>query len=147
MTLKCLDCLWGNAATVRVSIPSSFRCLFSPPSVSLSYSRLLILNWLWFFHTIILNWLWFFHTIILNWLRFFHTTMPRVLGSQDSFLVKRQNGDRKVASSSPGRSSGRIVFSIVNFLCRLLFSVCSTPVSPQRHVKDPGHSAKSAGHT
>ena len=26
-----------------------------------------------------------------------------------------------------------------------LFVVCSTPVLPQWHVKDPGHSAKSAG--
>ena len=25
------------------------------------------------------------------------------------------------------------------------FSICSTPVLPQKHVKDPGHSAKSAG--
>ena len=25
------------------------------------------------------------------------------------------------------------------------FSICSTPVLPQEHVKDPGHSAKSAG--
>ena len=30
-------------------------------------------------------------------------------------------------------------------MCRLLFGVCSTPVLPQWHVKDPGHSAKSAG--
>ena len=36
-------------------------------------------------------------------------------------------------------------FSRVNFLCGLLFGVCSTPVLPQWHVKDPGHSAKSAG--
>ena len=25
------------------------------------------------------------------------------------------------------------------------FGICSTPVLPQKHVKDPGHSAKSAG--
>ena len=32
-----------------------------------------------------------------------------------------------------------------NYLSRLLFGVRSTPVSPQWHVKDPGHSAKIAG--
>ena len=36
-------------------------------------------------------------------------------------------------------------FSRVNFECRLLFGVHSTPVLPQWHVKDPGPSAKSAG--
>ena len=37
-------------------------------------------------------------------------------------------------------------FSVpVNFVCWLLFSVCSIPMLPQWHVKDPGHSAKSAG--
>ena len=53
--------------------------------------------------------------------------------------------DRKVASSNPGRSGGRIFFSRVNFVCWLLFGVRSTPVLPQWHVKDPCHSAKSAG--
>ena len=53
--------------------------------------------------------------------------------------------DRKVASSNPGRSSGRIFFSRVNFVCWLLFDVRSTPVLLQWHVKDPGRSAKSAG--
>ena len=46
--------------------------------------------------------------------------------------------------SNPGRSGGRNFFSRVNFVCRLLSGVRSTPVLPQRHVKDPGHSAKSA---
>ena len=53
--------------------------------------------------------------------------------------------DRKVASLNPSRSGRRIFFSRVNFVCWLLFGVCSTPVLPQWHVKDPGHSAKSAG--
>ena len=43
------------------------------------------------------------------------------------------------------RSAGRIVFSRVNFVCWLFFGVRTTPVLPQWHVKDPGHSAKSAG--
>ena len=35
--------------------------------------------------------------------------------------IERQTRDRKVASSNPGRSGGRIFFSGVNFLCWLLF--------------------------
>ena len=38
-------------------------------------------------------------------------------GSGDGLVVH----DEKVAGSSPGRSGGRIFFSRVNFLCRLLF--------------------------
>ena len=60
-------------------------------------------------------------------------------------LADRRTRDRKVASSNPGWSGGRIFFSSVNFVCRLLFSIRSTPVLPQWHVKDPGHSVKSAG--
>ena len=36
-------------------------------------------------------------------------------------------------------------FSRVNFVCWLLFGVCSPPMLPQWHAKDPRHSAKSAG--
>ena len=53
--------------------------------------------------------------------------------------------DQKFASSNPGRSGERIFFSRVNFVCWLLFSARSTPLLPQWHVKDPDHSAKSAG--
>ena len=53
--------------------------------------------------------------------------------------------DQKIASSNPGRSSRRIYFSRVNFVCWLLFCIHFTPVLPQWHVKDSGHSAKSAG--
>ena len=59
--------------------------------------------------------------------------------------LERQTRDRKVATSNPDRSGGRVFFSRVNFVCRLLFGVRFTPVLPQWHVKDPGHSAKSAG--
>ena len=59
--------------------------------------------------------------------------------------LERRTRDRKVASSNPGRSGGRIFFSRVDFVCCLLFDVRSSPVLPQWHVKDPGHSAKSAG--
>ena len=58
---------------------------------------------------------------------------------------KHRTCDWKVASSNPGSSGGRIFFSRVNFVCWLLFNVHSTPVLPQWHAKDPGHSAKSAG--
>ena len=58
--------------------------------------------------------------------------------------LERQTRDRKVASSNPSRSGGRILFSRVNFVCGFLFGVRSTPMLPQWHIKDPGHSAKSA---
>ena len=60
-------------------------------------------------------------------------------------LVVHWTYDRKVGSSNPGRSSGRIFFSRVNFVCWLWFGVCSTCMLPQWHVKYPDHSAKSAG--
>ena len=53
--------------------------------------------------------------------------------------------DQNVASSNLDRSNRRLFFSAVNFTSRLLFGVHSTPVLLQWHVKDPGHSAKSAG--
>ena len=59
--------------------------------------------------------------------------------------LERRTCDRKVVSSNPSRSSGRIFFFRVNFVCWLLFAVCSTLVLQQWHMKDPGHSAKSAG--
>ena len=65
--------------------------------------------------------------------------------SRDSLLVDGRIHDRKVASSNRGRSGGRIFFCGVNFTCRLLFGVCSVSVLPHWHVKDPGHSVKSAG--
>ena len=57
---------------------------------------------------------------------------------------ERRTRDRMFASSNPGRSGWRIFFSRVNFVCWLLLGVLSTPVLSQWHVKDPGHSAKSA---
>ena len=41
--------------------------------------------------------------------------------------------------------SWRIFFSRINGLCWLWLGICSTPVLLQWHVKDPDHSAKSAG--
>ena len=45
----------------------------------------------------------------------------------------------KVTGLNPCRSSRRI------FCADSYFGICSTPMLPQQHVKDPGHSAKSAG--
>ena len=83
-------------------------------------------------------------------------------------LVERRTRDRKVASSNPDRSGGRMFFSKVNFVC--YYSVLSnehtvaawlyprstslhrhhhrafqTPVSPQWHVKDLSRFDKIAG--
>ena len=58
--------------------------------------------------------------------------------------LERQTRDRKVSSSNPGRSDGRIFFSRVNFEFLLLFGIRSIPVLLQWHIKDPGHSVKSA---
>ena len=67
-----------------------------------------------------------------------HTHKP------DSLLAECLTPDWKVVSLNPGRSSGRIFLS-VNFVCRLLFGACTTPVLPQWHIKDSGQSVKSAG--
>ena len=58
--------------------------------------------------------------------------------------LERRTRDRKVAGSSPGRSGGRIFFSRVNFYC-WLFWYPFHPVLPQQYLKDPAHSAESAG--
>ena len=79
------------------------------------------------------------------WHRPWHFTIFNFLGSLDSLLVECLTCDWKVASSNPGRSIGRTFFSRVNFVCWLLFGVRSTPLLLQWHVKDPSHSAKSAG--
>ena len=39
------------------------------------------------------------------------------LGSQDTVWLERRTLDRKVASSNPGRSGGRIFFPRLNFAC------------------------------
>ena len=57
---------------------------------------------------------------------------PRVFA--DSILTKPDFESRQ--------ERREIFFSGVNFVCCLLFCVCSTPVLAQWHIKDPGHSAK-----
>ena len=39
------------------------------------------------------------------------------MGAEIACRLKRRTLDRKVASSNPGRSGGRIFFSRVNFVC------------------------------
>ena len=59
--------------------------------------------------------------------------------------LERWSRDQKVVSSNPSRNGRRFFFSRVNFVCWLSFGVSSTPLLLQLHVKDPSHSAKSAG--
>ena len=61
------------------------------------------------------------------------------------YLVRVLDLWLKRASWNPGTSGEIIFFSRVNFVCWLLFGVHSTPMLPQWHIKDPGHSAESAG--
>ena len=66
------------------------------------------------------------------------------MGSGIAQWLQRQTGDREVPGSSLRRSGGRIFFSILTFCADSYFGICSISVLPQSHVKDPGHSAKSA---
>ena len=65
--------------------------------------------------------------------------------SRDSLLAECQNRDRKISGTNPGKNGLRVFFSRVNCLCWPLFGFRSIPVLPQWRIKDPGHSAESAG--
>ena len=71
-------------------------------------------------------------------------TQSLTLSNRYSLLAESRTCDRKVASSCPGRSAGefssQVLISVLT-LIRCPFHPCL----PQWHVKDPGHSAKSAG--
>ena len=67
------------------------------------------------------------------------------MGARIACWLECWTHDWKVVSSNPDRSGGRIFFSRVNIACWPLFGVYSTPVLLQWHVKDPSHSANSAG--
>ena len=60
-----------------------------------------------------------------------------------------QTHHQNIASLSPDRSSQRMFFPRVNFVCWLSFGIHSNPVLPQRQVKDPSHLPKvqAAGYT
>ena len=64
-----------------------------------------------------------------------------IVDCRDNLLVERRTRNRKVASSNPNRGGRRMFSFRVNFVCWLLVGVRSTPVLPQRQVKNPGHSA------
>ena len=67
-------------------------------------------------------------------------TSPTDVLVQDQSTVA-QRAETTVKECSLRSSGGRIFFIRVNFLIRCSFH----PVLPLWHVKDPGHSAKSAG--
>ena len=50
------------------------------------------------------------------------------MGAGIACWLQHQTHDRKIASSNPSRSSRRIFFSRVNFVCWLLFGVRSAPM-------------------
>ena len=75
----------------------------------------------------------------------FSECVDTVWGSRDSLLVERRTRDRKVESSSSGRSAGRVFFYRVKFSVLTPIRCPFHPVLPQWHVKDPDHSARSTG--
>ena len=76
-----------------------------------------------------------------------HFLLPGVsVRGWDSLLVRVLGSRLKGCKfESPQEQGENFFFSGVNFVCWLLFGVCSTPVLPQWHIKDLGHSAKNAG--
>ena len=66
------------------------------------------------------------------------------LGREHSSVVERQTRDRNVPGFIPNRSGRRFLFSQLTFYADFYFRILSTPIIPQWHVKDPGHSTKSA---
>ena len=65
--------------------------------------------------------------------------------SPDILSVEPLTHDWKVESLKPSRYGRRIFFSRVNFVCWLFFWCLFHPTLLQWRVKDPSHSAKSAG--
>ena len=61
-------------------------------------------------------------------------------------MVEQQTHDRKVKAGIPSREQ-QVTFSSqkLTFCADCYFGIHSTPVLPQQHIKDPGHSAKGAG--
>ena len=59
--------------------------------------------------------------------------------------LERQIRDPKFAGSNPCWSGGEFSSPGSTFCADSYFGIRSTPVLPQYRVKDPGHSAKSAG--
>ena len=66
-------------------------------------------------------------------------------GAGSSLLVRAPDSWSKGCEFKFRQQRRENFFSRDNFVCWLLIGVRFTPVLPQWHVKDPGHSAKSAG--
>ena len=69
---------------------------------------------------------------------------PTQQGAGIAQWLERRTRDRKFAGSNPCRSAGRFFLSWVSFCAHSYFGIRSTLVLPQEHIKDHGHSAKSA---
>ena len=71
-------------------------------------------------------------------------TVNSYRGARVACWLERRTRDRTVASSNPAGAAGKFFFQ--SQLCVLTYSVSVLPLMlPQWHVKDPGHSVKSAG--
>ena len=68
-----------------------------------------------------------------------------LFGSRDSLLVRAPDSWSNGCEFDSRQKRREFFFSRVNFECWLLFGVRSIHVLPQWHVKDHGHTAKSAG--
>ena len=73
------------------------------------------------------------------------TLTVQLLGSRDSLLAKRQIHDRKIASLNPAGVAGEFSSPELTLCADFYLVSVPPPGLPQWHVKDPGHSAKSAG--
>ena len=113
----------------------------------------LLIRKYWFGDCLILPFFLSFFLLLLFFFLFFFVRRSRgkmtntfwVCTAGIACWLERWSHDQKVVSSNPSRSGRRFFFSRVNFVCWLSFGVSSTPLLLQWHVKDPSHSAKSAG--
>ena len=68
-------------------------------------------------------------------------TIMRTMGSRDSARLVIERSRVWIPAGAVGEFSS----PWSTFCADFYFGICSSPVLPQLHVKDPGHSAKSAG--
>ena len=88
------------------------------------------------------------NTVKNTWWQLMIWITSTLQGSRDSLLVRAPDSWSKGCEFESRQKRRENVLFRVNFVCwllLLLFGVRSTPVLPQWHPKDPGHSAKSAG--
>ena len=131
--------LKGRGRTSRLGICVCLCLLFVSGNTHPHGIRALSVNW----HSA--NWLvpcvtarvsWWLSVGLKPWCRCWplqkEVEVRRLMFSAQSIACwfERQTRDRKIASSNPGRSSGRICFSRVNFVFWLLYGVRFTLVLP-----------------